>query len=69
MSGDGEQGYVHISDVHSLGGMTLRDYFAAKELSKVNGVDICDIPEAYVRLANHCYRMTDAMIAERENKL
>lgn len=47
------------------GGMTLRDYFAAKELAKTNGVAICDIPEAYARLAGHCYRMADAMLAAR----
>ncbi|WP_261533105.1 hypothetical protein [Burkholderia multivorans] len=48
------------------GGMTLRDYFAAKELSKVNCVEVCDVQGAYDRLADHCYRMADAMLRARE---
>lgn len=46
-------------------GMSLRDYFATAELSKVNAVSVCDVPEAYERLAVHCYRMADAMLKER----
>lgn len=46
-------------------GMTLRDYFAGKELSKIHGTSICDAPESYARVADHCYRMADAMLAER----
>ena len=49
-----------------LGGMTLRDYFAAKELSKTEGAYVCDEPKTYERLADHCYRMADAMLKERE---
>ena len=49
-------------------GMTLLDWFAGKELQKTHGTDICDIPEAYDRLAEHCYRMADAMIRAREAK-
>ena len=49
----------------SNSGMTLRDYFAGKELSKVDGVSVCDIPSAYARLADHCYRMADAMLKAR----
>lgn len=57
---------IHGTDEFAyFGGMTLRDYFAAKELAKTNGVAICDIPEAYARLADHCYRMADAMLAAR----
>lgn len=47
-------------------GMTLRDYFAAKELSKTVGACICDVPESYERLAEHCYRMADAMLEARK---
>ena len=57
-----------VSDGHTHGtepGMTLRDYFAAEELSKKDGVGICDEPETYARLADHCYRMADAMLAAR----
>ena len=46
-------------------GMTLRDYFAAQELSKMNAVACCDIPDAYARQAEHCYRMADAMLEAR----
>lgn len=46
-------------------GMSLRDYFAAKELSKVDGCDINDQQQAYQRLASHCYKMADAMLNER----
>jgi hypothetical protein len=46
-------------------GMTLRDFFAGKELSKMNAVACCDIPDAYARQAEHCYRMADAMLAAR----
>jgi hypothetical protein len=49
-------------------GMTLRDYFAAKELAKTIGPYICDDPAVYKRLADHCYRMADAMIDARESK-
>ena len=45
-----------------LGGMTLRDYFAAKELSKVEAVSVCALPSDYDRFADHCYRMADAML-------
>ena len=47
-------------------GMTLRDYFAGKELSKTDGPVICDQPAVYMRLADHCYRMADAMLKARE---
>ena len=47
------------------GGMTLRDYFAAKELASVTDKDICGRPSDYARYADHCYRMADAMLAAR----
>lgn len=46
-------------------GVTIRDYFAAKELSKNDGVTINDAPVVYERLANHCYQMADAMLKAR----
>ena len=46
-------------------GITLRDYFAGKELSKTEAVDVCGTTYDYARLADHCYRMADAMLAER----
>lgn len=46
-------------------GMTLRDYFAGQELAKVDCVEVNDVPGAYDRFANHCYRMADAMLRAR----
>lgn len=54
--------------VFSAGGATLRDYFAAAELTKKDGVGVCDRPEVYARIADHCYRMADAMLKAREAK-
>jgi hypothetical protein len=49
-------------------GMMLRDYFAAKELARMDYHQcmVCDVPSAYERLAIHCYRMADAMLKARE---
>lgn len=46
-------------------GMTLRDYFAAKELASIHDKALCTAPEVYERYADHCYRMADAMLAAR----
>jgi hypothetical protein len=46
-------------------GMTLLDWFAGKELAKTEGTAICDRPEVYDRLADHCYRMARAMLRAR----
>ena len=50
-------------------GMALRDYFAAKELTRApaNQLSVCDVPEAYARLAEHCYRMADALLKARQS--
>ncbi len=53
-------------DFEPVNGMTLRDYFAGKELSKITGTYINDEPAAYARLADHCYRMADAMLKARK---
>lgn len=48
----------------SFNGMSLLDYFAAKELERV-GAGQCgvhDLPECYDRLATHCYKMACAML-------
>lgn len=60
-----DQSRGKVSGVY--GGMTLRDAFAIAELGKVNGRTILDIPSTYDRLATHCYRMADAMLAARES--
>lgn len=50
-------------------GMSLRDYFAAKELTRVSERELAvgDIHEAYGRLARHCYRMADSMLEARQS--
>jgi hypothetical protein len=55
----------HAADGHN--GMTLRDYFAAKELVRMEHAQcaVNDVQGAYARVAGHCYRMADAMLAER----
>ena len=44
------------------GGITIRDYFAAKALSGVFNEEVVDVERA----AKWCYEMADAMISERE---
>ena len=46
-------------------GMTLRDWYAGCELSKIAGAHLLDERIAYERLAEHCYRMADAMLKAR----
>jgi hypothetical protein len=48
-------------------GMTLRDYFAAKAMQAVPMAQshLHDIPAAYERIAQHAYKMADAMLATR----
>ncbi len=46
-----------------FGGMTLRDYFAAKAMcGLLADTDYCEHEEA---VARRCYMLADAMIAER----
>ena len=49
-------------------GMTLRDYFAGKELERMEYAQctVNDTGAAYDRIATHCYRMADAMLKARE---
>lgn len=68
---NGGPAFPHHEDGFSgtSAGMTLRDYFAAKELGRLDGeCGVCDAPEAYERVAMHCYRMADAMLAAREGQ-
>jgi hypothetical protein len=59
-----KQYYVTDIDVHSVGGMTLRDYFAAKAMHAImlhpssNGKDSYDI-------TMNAYEIADAMLSER----
>ena len=54
-------GGSHIMTVY--GGMTLRDYFAAKAMQGLVGASK-SFPRATI--AEHAYLMADAMLAERE---
>lgn len=54
-------------------GMTLRDYFAAKVLSgymatsyPAEGLKHVSVEENDAMIAQHCYALADAMLAERE---
>ena len=57
--------------VHSVGGMTLRDYFAGQALTNVDVripmSDDDDTPSPRA-IANYMYAMADAMLARREAK-
>lgn len=46
-------------------GMSLRDYFASQELSKISAVVVGGSEESYLRVARHCYAMADAMLKAR----
>lgn len=50
-------------------GMTLRDYFAAKAMNKVNMNSYSTMSsESYEQyIARHAYRLADAMMKERES--
>ena len=52
--------------VHSVGGMTLRDYFAGQALAGALADPTCDL--APIELAKIAYREADAMLAAREVK-
>ena len=49
-----------ISDSHK-NGMTIRDYFAAKAMAEIKWRDF-----PLEQCANKCYKIADAMLAERE---
>ncbi len=51
------------------GGMTLRDYFAAKAMQATikSAVSVCGMQSEYDRLADHSYRMADAMLEARKS--
>lgn len=46
-------------------GMTLRDYFAGQALHEYSGYAQFTIPETFNVVAERCYQMADAMIAQR----
>jgi hypothetical protein len=45
-------------------GMTLRDWFAGQALSGVGK----HLPDHHPWLANHCYDLADAMLAEKDRR-
>lgn len=52
----------------STGGMTLRDYFAAKAMQGFcanNSHSAVDGPQEFKFAANEAYKMADSMLAER----
>lgn len=57
---------MHDPNTHVFG-MTLRDYFAAKELTTANrGISYLHDPVECKRIAGHCYLMADAMLEARK---
>ncbi len=52
---------------YQQGGMTLRDYFAAKALQAVPMPQghMHDHESVYDRIASHCWKMADAMLKTR----
>jgi len=58
--------------VHSVGGMTLRDWFAGMALQGEVANPSSGLFEAdsitFTELAEDCYRMADAMLSARERK-
>ncbi|WP_227171073.1 hypothetical protein [Enterobacter hormaechei] len=59
-----------VEQVITDGGMTLRDYFAAKAIGVMelptDYVGIKETEESYKRWAQKAYRMADAMLKARE---
>lgn len=61
--------YVTDIDVHSVGGMSLRDYFAAKAMqglladhvARIEGLNLTPVG----LIASYSYAIADAMLAER----
>lgn len=68
--------YTTDPDVHSVGGMTLRDYFAAKFMQSIFSNHVAlqefidepcveDDPSLGSSIATQAYLMADAMLVER----
>ena len=54
-------------DVWGEGGMTLRDYFAAKAMQAIlSDPDVTDIAKTKLWISITAYAMADAMLKERE---
>lgn len=58
----------YYDDTESFGGMSLRDYLAAKAMQAVPmpQSDLHDTTAAYDRVATHAYKLADAMLRARE---
>lgn len=60
---------VNTASIEKWQGMDLRDYFAAKAMPAmfIEGCFLFDA-ESYAELAQHAYKMADAMMKARESK-
>ncbi len=58
-----------VSDVlRRSAGMTLRDYFAAHALARYSPEYVGKMQDAYGQIAQNCYAIADAMLAERDTQ-
>jgi hypothetical protein len=60
-----EAGFDDPRNRISGGGMSLRDYFAAKAMQSLTGTEWRDAGECK-RIAECAYKMADAMLAQRD---
>lgn len=67
---DGGYGHQDSPSTYQFGGMSLRDYFAAKALGSLADIILeYDAREVRARLiSEYAYLLADAMLAEREKQ-
>lgn len=66
---NGGPAFPHDGQVDYTGGLTVRDYFAAKAMEAIiigNAASIAVCGEGAVGMAKDAYKMADEMLAERE---
>lgn len=64
----GNYGHQDGNTTWQFGGMTLRDYFAAKAMASMLTHSVGDDWPEHKNVAMHAYNMADEMLAARESK-
>lgn len=65
-TGISSEGREHF-EIQPSGGMTLRDYFAAKAMQGISARGVSNKPGDILKfIADDAYRLADAMLAARE---